>query len=82
VEDSYKVLNSNANSQLSAQFADLLPTNYGVFCQKGMGYGVLRTYGLWVANPREPSWWTRKVMGFGSLWVIKGMGYEGFDCNK
>jgi len=45
-----------------------------------MGYWLLRTYGLWYANPRPPSWWTKKYMGFRGLWVIKVMGYEGVDC--
>jgi hypothetical protein len=45
-----------------------------------MGYWLLRTYGLWYANPRPPSWWTEKYMGFRGLWVIKVMGYEGVNC--
>jgi hypothetical protein len=45
-----------------------------------MGYWLLRTYGLWYANPRPPSWWTKKYMGFRGLWVIKVMGYEGVNC--
>ena len=45
-----------------------------------MGYWLLRTYGLWCANPRPPSWWTKKYMGFRGLWVIKVMGYEGVNC--
>ena len=46
-----------------------------------MGYGVSWFYGLWVRNPRLPSWWTKKVMGYKGLWLIPPMGYEGFDCN-
>src|ERR1700678_1512601 len=29
-----------------------------------MGYGLLRTYGLWCRNTRPPSWWMRKAMGY------------------
>ena len=52
--------------------ANIVPyyQNYRFFLQKGMGYGLLKTYGLWYANPRPPSWWTEKVMGFQGLWVI------------
>ena len=48
--------------------------------QRGMGYGLLRTYGLWVQILCEPTWWTQKTMGYGSLWVIRSMGYEDVDC--
>ena len=43
---------------------------YGIFSQIGMGYWLLRTYGLWGQIPRPPSWWIKKVMGFQGLWVI------------
>ena len=59
---------------------DLLAKIYGFCLQRGMGYGLLRTYGLWCENPCPPSWWTRKAMGYKGLWVIRGMSYEGFDC--
>jgi len=45
-----------------------------------MGYGLLQTYGFFHRNTCPPSWWTRKSMGCKRLWVIRGMGYEGFDC--
>lgn len=45
-----------------------------------MGYGLLQTYGLWYAIPREPSWWMDFAMGYKGLWVIRSMGYERFDC--
>jgi len=54
---------------------------YGFYLQRGMGYGLLRTYGLWYAIPCEPSWWTAQAMGYKGLWVIRGMGYEGFNCS-
>ncbi len=54
---------------------------YGFCMQKAMGYGLLRTYGLWYAISRLPSWWTGQAMGYKGLWVIRGMGYEGFDCS-
>ena len=47
-----------------------------------MGYGLLQTYGLWGQNFHPLTWWTEKGMGYESLWVITGMGYEGFDCNR
>jgi hypothetical protein len=47
-----------------------------------MGYGVLQTYGLWVANPRLPSWWTDFAMEYWGLWVVTCMGYEKFYCNE
>jgi hypothetical protein len=50
------------------------PKIYGFFCQRDMGYGVLRLYGLWSAFPCEPTWWTEKPMGFKGLWVITAMG--------
>jgi hypothetical protein len=53
---------------------------YGFCLRRGMGYGLLRTYGLWYVIPCEPSWWTAQAMGYKGLWVMRGMGYEGFDC--
>ena len=55
---------------------------YGFYLQRGMGYGLLQTYGLWYAIPCEPSWWTAQAMGYKGLWVIGGMCYEGFDCTS
>ena len=48
--------------------------------QRGMGYGLLQTYELWVQILCELTWWTQKTMGYRSLWVIRSMGYEGVDC--
>ena len=43
-----------------------------------MGYGPSNWYGLWDMGEfgpfgREPTRWTRKSMGYRSLWVITGM---------
>jgi hypothetical protein len=54
---------------------------YGFCLPRGMGYGLLQTYGLWYAIPCEPSWWMDFAMGYKGLWVIKSMGYKRFDCN-
>ena len=45
-------------------------------------YGLWDTggYGLWVAFPREPTWWTAKPMAYHRLWGISSMGYGRFDC--
>ena len=45
-----------------------------------MGYGLMRTYGLWYENPRPPSRWIAQGMGYEGLWVNRCMGYKGFDC--
>ena len=45
-----------------------------------MGYGLMRTYGLWYENPHPPSQWIAQGMGYEGLWVNKCMGYKGFDC--
>ena len=55
---------------------------YGILPGRGMGYGLLRTYGLWGEIPRPPRWWTQKCMGFRRLWVMASMGYEGADCTR
>ena len=36
-----------------------------------MDYGLLRFYGLWYPFFREPTWWTKKGMGYRllELWV-------------
>ena len=47
-----------------------------------MDYGVLQIYGFWVQTPCEPTWWTKKPMGYDRLWVMTGMGYYRFDCNS
>jgi hypothetical protein len=51
----------------------------GFSSKKGMGYKLLQTYGLWGQIFCPPTWWTKKSMGYVSLWVITGMGYE-YDC--
>jgi len=53
---------------------------YGFYLKGGMEYGLSQFYGLWDANPCEPSWWTDTAMGYNRLWVITGMGYGRFDC--
>ena len=55
---------------------------YGILPGRGMGYGLLWTYGLWGAIPRPPKWWTQKCMGFQRLWVMASMGYEGADYSR
>ena len=42
-----------------------------------MSYWLSRTYGLWYANPRSPSWWTKKfgISGFMS-YQSYGLGYQ------
>jgi hypothetical protein len=55
---------------------------YGFCLQRGMGYGLLQTYGLWYVISCKPSWWTAQAMGYKGLWVMRGMGYEGFDCRS
>ena len=62
------------------RYANLDPETYGFCPPRGMGYGLSRTYGIWCANPRPPTWWTQNAMGFQGLWVIRSMGYEGFNC--
>ena len=42
---------------------------YGFCLPRAMGYGLLRTYGLWVAIPCPPTWWNQMSMGFQGLWV-------------
>ena len=44
-------------------------------------YALLRTYTLCYAIPRLPTWWTNGAMCYKGLCVIKGMCYEGFNCN-
>ena len=44
-----------------------------------MGYGLLRTYGLWDVIFRKPTWWIKFPMGFKGLWVITDMSFEGAD---
>jgi len=58
----------------------VLGKTYGFCPPRGMGYGLLLTYGLWYAIPCEPSWWMDFSMGYKGLWVIRSMGYERFDC--
>ena len=43
---------------------------YGFCPPRAMAYGLLQTYGLWVANPCPPTLWTQKGMEFQGLWVI------------
>jgi hypothetical protein len=40
-----------------------------------MGYGLLRTYGLWYAIPRPPSWWI-------TIWNIRGYRFPGAWVNN
>ena len=56
------------------------PNTYGFCLQRGMGYGLLRLYGLWSSFPCEPTWWTQKRMEFKGVWGMWAMGYEGVDC--
>ena len=58
------------------------PNTYGFCLQRGMGYGLLRLYGLWSTFPCEPSRWTQKRMEFKGVWGMWAMGYEGVDCSK
>jgi len=61
-------------------YANLDPETYGFCPLRAMGYGLSWTYGLWCENPCPPTRWTQKGMGFQGLWVIRSMGYKGFDC--
>ena len=56
------------------------PNIYGFCLQRGMGYGLLRLYGLWSIFPCEPTRWTEKPMGLKGVWGNWAMGYEGVDC--
>lgn len=67
--------------KMSALIGKVGGKTMGFSLQRGMGYGLLRTYGLWYAISREPSWWISRAMGYKGLWVFRGMGYEGFNCN-
>ena len=44
------------------------PNTYGFLAQRGMGYGLLRLYGLWSTFPCEPTRWTQKHMEFKGVW--------------
>jgi hypothetical protein len=59
---------------------NMVSKTYGFCLWNGMGYGLLRTYGLWYVIPCEPSRWMAQAMGYKGLWVMRGMDYEGFDC--
>ena len=47
----------------------------------GMGYELMRTYGLWYENPCPPSRWIAQGMDYEGLWVNRSMGYKGSDCS-
>jgi hypothetical protein len=73
VEDSYKVLNSNANSQPSAQFADLpLDNAYKLWGFLPKWYGLWGIEDLWVMGCKSPrtelvdqkSYGIREFMGY------------------
>ena len=50
---------------------------YGFFSQKGMGYWLLRTYGLWSQIPAHrvggsKKLWDFRVYGLSESWVMRG----------
>ena len=49
--------------------------SFGLKC-----YGVLSMRELWVLS-HKPTWEIRNpTMGFGRVWVVGAIGYEGVDC--
>ena len=68
--------------QRAQYLPNIVGKTYGFCPWRGMGYGLLETYGLWYAFPHPPSWWTGLAMGYHRLWVFtaSGMGYDRFDC--
>ena len=68
--------NSFPNCQKSS------PNIYGFCPQRGMGYGLLRLYGLWSVFLCKPTWWTENPMGLKGVWGNWAMGYEGVDCRQ
>src|SRR5487761_499966 len=54
---------------------------YGFCSTIAMGYWVSESYGFLARNPRIPTLSFQKPMGFEGVWVMRGMGYEGVDCN-
>ena len=61
---------------------------YGFCPPRAMGYGLLRTYGLWVAlNPRPPTRWTQNGMdfrgyGLSEAWVKRVSTVDGYQVKK
>ena len=66
---------------LTVTMPNIESKNYGFFRPRGMGYGLMRTYGLWYENSCPPSRWIAQGMGYvyEGLWVNRSMDYKGFD---